>query len=270
MKRHLLALLTLSSGFLAMPAFAAEDALLASPMASQRSNEQAEQTVGVGLGVGNNYFGRQSVWRAGLLGEANFSNGVFLSTSDGIGYRFVNNYQGFSVAGSIGASGSRSESDGDSSGRNRLKGMGDVKLRATANIFVNYDNGPFHVNLGLHETLGERHGFSADLIGRYDVLASKTDLVQVSAGLTVADKSEMQTFFGVTPAQSASSGNAVYTPKTALAGTGAGVMWRHAINQNWVTTLGAGVTRLGNTATDSPLVERRTTVGVGASIGYRF
>ncbi|MBI3285847.1 MAG: MipA/OmpV family protein [Burkholderiales bacterium] len=270
MKRHVLAFLTLSSAFLALPAFAADDGMLASPMASQRSNEQAEQAVGVGLGVGNRYFGSKSVWRAGLLGEANFSNGVFLSTVDGIGYRFLNNYNGFSMAASIGGSDSRNESDGDSNGRNRLQGMGDVKLRAAANLFVNYDAGLFHVNAGLHQTLGERRGTSVDLTGRYDVLASKTDLVQVSAGLMYANKTEMQTFFGVTPAQSAASGNALYTPGAALAGSGAGLMWRHAINQNWVTTLDAGVTRLGASAADSPLVEHRTTAGVGGSIAYRF
>ncbi|CAN5901578.1 hypothetical protein BH11PSE12_BH11PSE12_09220 [soil metagenome] len=270
MKRHLLALLTLSSSFFGLTAFAADTSVLAPAVASQRSAEQAEQVVGVGLGYGNHFFGGKTEWQAGLFGEANFANGVFLSTRDGLGYRFLNNNSGFSAAASIGPSGWRKESYGKNDGTNRLKGMGDVELRAQANLFVNYDAGAFHVNTALHQTMGDRHDMSLDVVGRYDVLSTKTDLVDVSAGLSYANKSDMGTYFGVTPAQSASSGNAVYTPKAGIAGYGIGATWRHEITQNWVSTVSTGVTRLGSAASDSPLSDRRTSAGIGATIGYRF
>lgn len=270
MKRHLLALLTLSSSFFGLPALAADSATLASPMASQRSNEQAEQVVGAGIGYGTRYFGAKTGWQAGLFGEANFTNGVFLSTSDGLGYRFVNNYSGFSAAASVGPSNWRKESFGKNDTHNRLTGMGDVDLRAQANLFLNYDAGVFHLNTALHQTMGDRHGTSIDVVGRYDALSTKTDLVELLAGFSYADKSEMGTFFGVTPAQSASSGNAAYTPKAGIVGSGVGVTWRHEINQNWVSTVSAKATHLGSAAADSPLTDRHTSVGLGATIGYRF
>ena len=94
--------------------------------------------------------------------------------------------------------------------------------------------------------------------------------MELSGGFSYANKTEMGTFFGVSNAQSASSGNAAYTPKAGIAGTGVGVSWRHAITQNWVSTVSANVTRLGDAAADSPLSERRTNSGIGATIGYRF
>jgi outer membrane protein len=270
MKRHLLALFTLSTGFLTLPALADDSTNLVTARASQRSTNQTEQVIGVGAGYGTRYFGAESGWQAGLLGEANFSNGVFLSTHDGIGLRFLENTNGFSAAASIGASGMRKESYGDNDGHNRLRGMGDVNLRAQANLFVNYDVGAFHVNAGLHQTLGDRHDTSVDVVGRYDIYASKTDLVDVSAGFGIANKNMMKTYFGVNAAQSASSGNAEYAPKAGVLGGGIGVNWRHAINPNWVTTVSASATRLGSEAADSPLNDRRTTAGIGATIGYRF
>ena len=80
--------------------------------------------------------------------------------------------------------------------------------------------------------MGDRHGTSVDLVGRYDVLSTKTDLVEVAAGVNFGSSTQNQTFFGVTKAQSANSGNAVYKADAGITGTGVGVTWRHSINQN--------------------------------------
>ena len=270
MKRHLLAVLALSNIFFALPVLAQEAAPLATNRASQRSNEQAEQVVGVGLGYGTRFFSGKTDWRASLFAEANFNNGMFISTTDGLGYRFLNNNSGFSAAASIGINGGRQESYGKNNGHNRLTGMGDLDPRAQANLFLNYDAGVFHVNTSLHQTLGDRRGTSMDVSGRYDLLATKTDLVELTGGFSYFNKKEMDTYFGVSKGQSITSGNAIYSPKAGIAGAGVGINWRHAINQNWVTTVSANVSRLGDTAADSPLSDRRTNSGVGTSIAYRF
>jgi outer membrane protein len=270
MKRHLLALLTLSTAFFGLPVMAQDAGNLAPVKASQRSNEQAEQVLGVGVGYGTALYSEKTGWAAGLLGEANFSNGVFLSTVDGIGYRFLNNSSGFSAAASLGLSPWRKESFGDNNGKNHLSGMGDVNPRAQANLFLNYDMGAFHVNAGVHQTMGDRHGTSVDLVGRYDVLSTKTDLVELAAGVNFGSSTQNQTFFGVTHAQAVSSGNAVYKADAGITSAGVGVTWRHALNKNWVTSVSAGVAHLTDVVADSPLTDRRTVSGVGATIGYRF
>lgn len=269
MKSRLLAVLALSSSFFALPVLAEDSSTLATSKASQRSNEQAEQVVGVGLNYGTRLFSSTD-WQTNLFAEANFANGVFLSTTDGLGYRFLNNHSGFSAAAGIGASGWRKESYGKNNSHNRLKGMGDVDPEAQANLFINYDDGAFHVSTGLHQTLGDRRGSSVDVTGRYDLLATKTDLVELTGGFSYANKKEMNTFFGVDKAQSLSSGNAEYAAKAGIAGAGVGVNWRHAISQNWVSSVGANVTRLGDPAADSSLTDRRTISSLNTSIAYRF
>lgn len=269
MKHHLLAVLALSSSFFALPALAEDSATLATSRASQRSNEQAEQVVGVGLGYGTRLF-TSTDWQANLFAEANFANGVFLSTTDGFGYRFLNNNSGFSAAASISASGWRKESYGKNNSHNRLKGMGDIDPEAQANLFLNYDNGAFHINTALHQTLGDRRDASIDVTGRYDLLSTKTDLVELTGGFSYANKNAMNTYFGVSKAQSLTSSNAEYSAKAGIAGAGVGVNWRHAINENWVTNVGAHATRLGDAAADSSLTDRRTISSINTSIAYRF
>lgn len=270
MKRQLLTAFALSNILFTIPAFAEEAATLATSRASQRSNEQAEQVVGVGVGYGTRFFSGKTDWRANLFAEANFTNGIFISTTDGLGYRFLNNNSGFSAAASIGIDGGRQESYGKNSTHNRLAGMGDLDPRAQANLFLNYDAGAFHVNTSLRQTLGDRRGTSVTVSGRYDLLTTKTDLVELMGGFSYFNKKEMDTYFGVSNGQSITSGNAIYSPKAGIAGAGVGINWRHSINQNWVTTVGANVSRLGDTAAESPLSDRRINSGINTSIAYRF
>jgi outer membrane protein len=271
MKRHLLAILALSSSFFALPVLADDSANLATTRASQRSNEQAEQIVGAGLNYGTRLF-TSADWQVSLFGEANFTNGIFLSTTDGLGYRFLNNHSGFSAAASISASASRKSSYGKSNRHNRLIGMPDIDPEAQVNLFLNYDDGAFHINTGLHQTMGDRRDAFIDVTGRYDLLSTKSDLVELTGGFGYANKNAMNTYFGVTKAQSLpkASGNPEYAAKAGITGIGIGANWRHAINQNWVTTVGANITRLGDIAADSPLTERRTISAVSTTISYRF
>lgn len=252
-------------------AFADDSASLAPGRAMLRPSSSAEAEVGAGIGIGPNYLGgKKTMWSLAPYAEANFGNGVFLSTTDGLGYRFLEHPSGFSMAASIGPSMMRREKDGEDGNTNRLKGMGDVNVRAQANLFLNYDRGPFHSTVALHQTLGSRHGTEVDVEGSYDLHADRDNLVRASAGFAYANRDLMQTFFGVTSAQSASSGNAVYTPGAGIAGTGAAVTWRHAFSKEWVGSVGAGVVNLRGSAADSPLTEKRTNAAVGMTIGYRF
>jgi len=230
-----------------------------------------DKEAGIGVGVGPTYLGGgKQRWMAGIDVQNNWSNGVFLSTTDGLGYRFLETPSGFSMAASIGTSMGRAERDGKGDGRNRLRGMGDVNVKAQANLFLNYDSGAFHVNAGVHQTLASRRGTSADLAVAYDLMADKDDLLRADIGIAYANRNLMQTFFGVTAQQAASSGNPVYTARAGVAGSSASLTWRHAFSPNWIGSLGAGVIRLQGAAGDSPLTEKRTSPVGGMTIMYRF
>lgn len=268
MMRRLSVLLLCS---LSASAFANDTTTLATERASQRSTAAPEKEIGFALGIGPNYLGGNKT--TGFLApyiEANFANGIFVSTIDGIGYRFLEHPSGFSMAASLGPSRSRREKDGEDDGRNRLLGMGNVNVKPQANLFLNYDTGPFHASVGLHQTLNARRGTEVDVLGSYDLHADRNNLVRASAGFSYANRSLMQTFFGVNETQAANTSYAVYTPSAGIAGTGVGVSWRHAFNREWVGTVGATVINLRGSAADSPITEKRTNAAIGMSIGYRF
>lgn len=268
MMRHLSALLLCA---LSASAFADGTTTLAAGHASQRSTTTPEREIGIGIGVGPNYLGGKKT--EGYIGpyiEANFANGIFVSTSDGIGYRFLEHPSGFSMAASLSPSRSRRETTGEDDGRNPLRGMGDVNAKPQANLFLNYDTGPFHTSVALRQTLSARRGTEVDVLGSYDLHADSNNLVRATAGFSYANRSLMQTFFGVNETQASNTGYAVYTPSAGIAGTGAEVSWRHAFNREWVGTVGAGIVNLRGSAADSPITEKRTHTVLGMSIGYRF
>jgi outer membrane protein len=262
--------LTLFFLAVSITASAAEGDILTSPRASQRpANAPREAEIGVIVAVGPGYLGAQnSMFKAGPYVEANFGNGVFFG-QDGIGYR-SQNHGAFSVAASLGASRSRREQDGSADSNNLLSGMGDVTPRAQANLFVNYDAGPYHVTALLMRELGNRSGVELELSGLYDIVSSGHDLVQLYAGLDYANRAKMQTFFGVTASQASSSGNPVFTPEAGVAGSGAGVLWRHVYNPDWVGTFNVGAISLSGSAADSPLTARKTAGFAIVSVGYRL
>ena len=267
MKRQML--ITIFS-LTSVAASAAESDLLSSPSASLRpANAPQEAEIGGIVGVVPGYFGAQKLSLvASPYVEASFGNGVFVGAS-GIGYRSPN-YGSFSVAASLGAGRSRMESAGNGDTHNRLTGMGDVTPRAQANLFANYDNGPYHAYVLLQRELGNRDGAEGQLVGMFDAVSTKTDLVQLYAGIDYANQAQMQTFFGVTASQSSTSGNTVYTPGAGVAGSSVGSIWRHAFSQHWVGTLEVGVISLNGGAADSPLTARKTNGLAVVSSGYRF
>jgi outer membrane scaffolding protein for murein synthesis (MipA/OmpV family) len=250
----------------------AQSGNLAPFSAGERPAASTEKEIGFAIGTAPSYPGAgQHTGYVGLVAEANFGNGLFVSGQDGIGYRFLETQSGFSMAASLGAMPTRREKDGRQDGdRNRLAGMGDIDSRLTTNLMMNYDSGAFHARASLVHALGARNNNVLGLDAGYDLHADANNLVRASAGVLVGNGSTMQTYFGVTSRQSIDSGNAMYTPSGGLGEVHASVNWRHAFSQQWVGSLGAGVTSLQNAAADSPLVKRRSSGYAGATIGYRF
>ena len=121
-----------------------------------------------------------------------------------------------------------------------------------------------------HGIKAKRRGTGIDVSAGYDLLAEHDDLVRADVGMAYANRSLMQTFFGIDKAQSVNTGYNVYTPDAGIAGAAVSVSWRHAFNRNWTSTAGVGVVKLRGPAADSPLTERATSPVASAMVGYRF
>jgi outer membrane protein len=156
---------------------------------------------------------------------------------------------------------------------NRLAGMDEIGARLQAGGFFNY-----YLTPGLRLTNSILAGAGADHNG----LAWRPGLQQiageiaphhwlsVSVGATLVNGAWNRSYFGVTEAEAARSGNRAYTPSGGLKDVNAGVRWNWAFSPSWMLTSNANVARLTGDAKNSPLVQRPTNVTVSTALAYRF
>lgn len=124
-------------------------------------------------------------------------------------------------------------------------------------------------------------GWNADLLGRgggniYDIGVShdrrwsEQTTWSVGVGLSAADRRNMQSYFGITPEESAASGHPVYTPGAGLRDVSLGTSWRSEISPRWVALWGASVGRILGPAAKSPLTTSTHQWSANAGIAWKF
>jgi outer membrane scaffolding protein for murein synthesis (MipA/OmpV family) len=153
-----------------------------------------------------------------------------------------------------------------------LDGLGDVDLAIEigGGIRYRYDS--------LQAVFELRHGFGGHegLIGEagVDLVLDPTPKLSLSLGprLYFADSDYLDTYLGVTPAQSAASGLAVFDPDGGLKGAGLEAEGRYALSPRWALVGKAGYEHLIGDAADSPVTalgsEHQFLGGLGLT--YRF
>ncbi|WP_050746411.1 MULTISPECIES: MipA/OmpV family protein [unclassified Shinella] len=174
-------------------------------------------------------------------------------------------HQGFSLAGKVGYEMGRDEDDGD-----RLKGLGDIDFAATIGARATYR----WEALELYAEVDQTVGGSESLIGKFgaEYTAPVTDRFFVSAGIsaTVANEEHMQSYFGVTAAQSAASGLRAFKPQASLKRVDFSVSATYMATENWLMRGEVGMGALLGDAADSPIVERELQPSFMAIVGYKF
>jgi len=174
-------------------------------------------------------------------------------------------HEGFSLAGKIGYEMGRDEDDGD-----RLKGLGDIDFAATVGARAAYRWEAFEFYAEVDQTIGG----SESLVGKFgaEYTAPVTERFFVSAGIsgTVANDNHMQSYFGVTPAQSAASGLREFKAEAALKRVDFTASATYMVTENWLVRGEAGVGVLLGDAADSPIVEKDLQPSFMAVLGYKF
>jgi outer membrane scaffolding protein for murein synthesis (MipA/OmpV family) len=123
-----------------------------------------------------------------------------------------------------------------------------------------------------------RHGFGGHdgIVGELgvDAIVEPTSRLTVSAGprLHFADSDYLDTYLGVTAAQSAASGLSEFDPDGGLKGVGVEAEARFALTPRWSIVGSAGYERLVGDAADSPITEAGSENQFTAALGltYRF
>ncbi len=151
----------------------------------------------------------------------------------------------------------------------RLNGTGDINWGAEAGGFFDATFAPWYA--ASRFGAGQR-GARLELDGGLERNIGRSDRIRAGLEVNWANARYMQTYFGITPAQSAASGG-VLTPYTASAGIrnyGANLGWMHQLGGGWFTHVSLGIHRIGGSAASSPLTMKRTMVGTSLVAGCRF
>lgn len=198
--------------------------------------------------------------------EYRWANGWFAGVGNGIGYRFGSSPQlqyGVRLAADFGRKESRSEV---------LRGLGDIPRRPQAGVFLNWHPSR---ELGFSSSLrygsGEdRDGLVADFGVQTGTQLAPRWRLGLGLGATWVNRAWMQSYFGITPEQSARSGYAVSTVDGGVRDVKLSTSLIHFINRDWAATLVVSATSLQGDAKDSVIVRERNPVSAVLALGYRF
>lgn len=223
--------------------------------------------VGAAVVFGNAYMGSdESRTRVLPAIDYQWQNGWFAGTTNGIGYNFSNTREmsyGLRLTADFGRKEHRSEA---------LRGMGDVDARAEFGGFFNYY---LTRDVAVFTTLrygsgDDSDGVVMDLGVAYSTVVAPGWRLGLSLATTFVDSNYMQSFFGVTPAQSLTSGYAPYSAGSGIRDVRTGVSLTYDITSSIGVTGAIGARSLQGDAKDSPLTRDRSDVSGVVALSYRF
>jgi MipA family protein len=180
------------------------------------------------------------------------SNGLFADPLNGIGYSFEpqGNLQ----------YGLRVNLETGRSVETTLPGFEKIKARANPGAFANYTvNDKLTLRSALRLGMGEgADGSLLHLGGSYKAFQAGFFSVSLNASLKYADSNYMQSYFGVTPAQSAASGLKAYQPSAGFAAAKVGVTAGTPLSRQIYVFSNLSLQRLMGDAANSPIVSKKT------------
>ena len=176
----------------------------------------------------------------------------------------VYKYQNFTLSANVGYDPGRDEDDSD-----HLDGLGNIGAGAVVGAKLAYALGPVELYTSLDRTIGGSDG----LVGVVGANVShQYNKFQFSAGAsaTWGDDNHMESYFGVTSAQSARSGLAAYDVGAGFKRVDFEASVTYMATENWLIRGQAGVGVLVGDAADSPIVQDEVQPSVGLMVGYKF
>ena len=194
-----------------------------------------------------------------------YKNGlIFVGIMDGIGSNFLQG-ENYKVGASIGYNFGREES----ADKENLRGMGDIDSGVAATLKGEYSLGPVDIS-GEVSTGTEDNGTTAKIELGTMLPVTEQLMVMISVGSTWADATHMESYFGVSSAQSASSGYRCFEAESGLKSAGISVGTVYNISENWDVMLVVNGDQLLGDAADSPIVKEDFAVSVFSTLNYKF
>lgn len=237
---------------------------------TDRSHSQSEDKnwnfeAGVGVMYEPTYEGSENYEaKAVPVLSVEYKNGLFFAgIFDGIGSYFIQD-ENYKVGASIGFSFGRDEDDDEN-----LRGLGDIDMGTTANLIGEYSFGPWQIS-GKITKGSEDYGTTATLeIGTIFSLSDHL-MVMLTVGPTWTDSDHMNSYFGVSSAQSERSGYDRFEVKSGFKSVGFSANVFYDITEHWNIKLMVNFDKLLGDAADSPITGEDINPSVFSIISYNF
>lgn len=139
-----------------------------------------------------------------------------------------------------------------------------------ARIFAKADLGGVKSGLGVTRSLGGTDGLVVDGDLTYPVALGDQFVLAPSLAMSWASKRQMNRYFGITRAEAANSGLAVYRAGSGMQDIGAGLTANLRLSDRMNVAGSVRMGRLFDNAADSPLVERRWQPAGYVGVSYGF
>ncbi len=244
-----------------------------SPQASTSTVDQGpskadgnwKATLGAGVSYRPEYEGGDELAPSPIpLVDITWKDRVFLNTRQGLGAYAIRTDR-FRLGGSLGYSMGRDEDDADA-----LEGLGDIDPAAQVHLFGSYSFGMVRLHADLSQDLGGSDGLQFEPGATVIYPVSKSLTLSAGVSATWASDDYMQAYFGVSPAQSLSSGLDTYSAEAGFkrADLNIGATW--AMNERWFTRANLGFGYLLGDAADSPITQDEFQPSVSLFVGYKF
>ena len=155
----------------------------------------------------------------------------------------------------------------------RLNGLGDIDGGLVLGGYAGVHVGAvlFDVSVA-HQVTGDDTGTTVRLGAETEQQISHRTKLKARVGTTLADDDYMQTFFGVTPAQAATSGAglAAFNADGGFKDVHVDLGTETDLGDRWLLKLGVRYSRLVGDAADSPVIETEDQVTGTIGLGYKF
>ncbi|MEP8757617.1 MipA/OmpV family protein [Enterobacter hormaechei] len=250
-------------------------ALLATPALAAGQRQGNVLTLGGGVDVAPRYSGsdKSRVTAAQVVDYA-MANGFFISTTRGLGYgnRVGNLDYSAALSYRAGRKDRDVSSDSIASGSDYLRGMGDIKGSAVVVPGLGYRITDWlNVQLQAEVPVSERDNGEAVHFGIASPLyTSPENSVTLALTGSWGSSKYMQTYYGVSAAQSAASGFARHDAGSGIYAYSLNLDWTHKLTSRWSLLAAAGVTQLTGEAGDSPIVQRKKSPVGSLKVTYSF
>ena len=159
----------------------------------------------------------------------------------------------------------RKEDDADA-----LRGMGDIDGGVTVGGKTTFTYGPAEFFVSLDKTIGGNEGLLGSVGAEFTQPITEKLILGAGASATFADKNYMESYFGVTSAQSARSGYSAYKPAAGVKSVDLSASATYMLTENWVIRAEQEVGFLVGDAANSPIVKQEIQPTSMLFLGYRF